>query len=257
MNACLPTLGIMACFHTGLPPFREKETFRALCKAGETLGVHVYVFAPETLIRKDSLIKDLVGYTLLSGNSSWQEGIFPFPGVVYDRTFCAGPGEELHARIARRSLTERGIPLLQQRLRGKWETHQALAACSTLRAHLPATDLLGSGLHRRLAQHGAAFLKPDVGSQGKGCALLYCPRLRKGIGSSGSPYADTKEVPSGVPYAAIGRDAENHSFRIHFSSAKEASAWLRSFTARTRYLVQDFLSLTAANGSVPRRRRPQ
>ncbi|MBC8079201.1 MAG: YheC/YheD family protein [Gorillibacterium sp.] len=259
MNAHLPSLGIMACFHTGQPPFRQKETFRALCEAGKTLGVQVYVFAPEALnlqhspricsFRRPLANKGLVGYTLQPETTNWQKNIFPPPDMVYDRTFCSNAEEEFQARMARRRLSDLGIPLLQQKLGGKWETQKALAACSMLRPHLPATDLLGSGVRRRLAQHGAAFLKPDTGSQGKGCALLYRPGLRKGIGCY-STNADTEEVQSGVLYAAMGRDAENHAFRIHFLSAKEASAWLKSFTARTRYLVQDFLNLTAANGSV-------
>ncbi|MCL6458681.1 MAG: YheC/YheD family protein [Gorillibacterium sp.] len=248
MNACWPALGIMTCFHTGVPPFRQKETFRALCEAGEALGVYVYVFAPEALITQDSLIKGLVGYTYQPETASWQRGVCPKPGVVYDRTFCTTAEEEHSARTARRKLSRLSIPLLQHGLGGKWETQQALSACSALRAHLPATELLGSGVRRRLAQQGAAFLKPDFGSQGKGCALLLCPDLGRSVGNA--PSADTQTARSSVPYAAIGRDAENQPFRTNFSNAKEASAWLKSFTARTRYLVQDFLSLTAADGSV-------
>lgn len=247
MISTKPALGIMACATSanGQPPFRQNETFRRLCEAGEALSVPVFVFTAEALLTQPDSARAVAGYSYCRQTGEWRQELQPLPGIVYDRTFYSNAKDLRYSRSARRKLTRLGIPLLQRMLPGKWEVQQVLAASPQLSLHLPQTDLFGKGLRRRLARQGAAFLKPDCGSQGKGCAIL---KFHKPSGGANVREEAEGDGTAGPLFTATGRDTRNQPFSLSFADAREAEAWLTGFTARTRYLVQDFLQLTARDG---------
>lgn len=270
MRTPKPTLGIMACetSASGQPAFRQSETFRRLGEAGDALGITVLVFTPEALLAERDSAAMLTGSIYCSRTGDWRQERHPLPGLVYDRTFYASARDLRYSGAARRKLNRLGIPLLQRMLPGKWEVQQVLATSAELSPHLPPTDLYGKGVRRRLARQGAVFLKPDCGSQGKGCAVLTLHKhgseqvrearedSKENRGSiESNDHADHAEravsLSPVIPlFSAKGRDKRNQPFSLTFADSRETSTWLAGFTARTRYLVQDYLHLTARDGRV-------
>jgi hypothetical protein len=267
MRTQKPALGIMACGTSanGQSAFRQSETFRRLCQAGDALGITVFVFTPEALLVERDSAAMLTGSFYCSQTGDWRQEQHPLPGLVYDRTFYAGAKDLRYSGAARRKLNRLGIPLLQRMLPGKWEVQQVLTTSTELAPHLPPTDLYGRGVRRRLARQGAVFLKPDCGSQGKGCAVLTLHKhgseqvrearedSKESRGSTDSKDRAESAVsitPTVPLFTANGRDKRNQPFSLSFADSRETLAWLTDFTARTRYLVQDYLQLKARDGRV-------
>ena len=95
-------IGIMAheSGGDGYPPFGEREFYARLCEAGRKRQLHVFVFSPLTLDEERRRVK---GYCCQAGTADWQEGWFPLPDLVYDRSFFSSPGDyAIHKAAVRR-----------------------------------------------------------------------------------------------------------------------------------------------------------
>lgn len=222
------TVGIMVCPNAGEPPIPEKHFFRRLTLLGRKLGLVVFVFFPNRL---DFERRRVLGYAYSETANRWEKAFFPIPETVYDRCFYPNPRTYAAFRAPiRRLMDSPDTRFLGYGLKGKWDVHQMLMRDETLRPHMPETELLqdSADISRWLAERGELFLKPHGGSHGKG--VLHLKKVKAGI-------------------IAKGRTARNEIVRLGFRSERQLLAWVRSFTAGRKYLIQRYLTLTAADGN--------
>ena len=224
-----PVVGILAPRRSGLAKPYQAQTslFRRVIAAGEELGVLVYVFDFHDILWKERRVR---GYTFCQNR--WVMRLYPLPDVVFDRASGIFPGGSLRADKARRRLVEDlGIKLFNTRVGNKMRMYKLMHADELLRKHLPPTyKVQGSGIVSRLvAKHGAVYLKPQNGAQGKGII-----RLRR--------------VKDGVAYTLTLKDYRQ--VRGRAARVGEALSRLRTQVALSSYLAQPDLNLLRINGRI-------
>ncbi|MGI6083568.1 MAG: YheC/YheD family protein [Limnochordia bacterium] len=224
-----PVVGILAPRRSGLAKPYQAQTslFRRVIAAGEELGVLVYVFDFHDIRWPERRVR---GYTFCQNR--WMMRLYPLPDVVFDRASGVFPGGSLRADQARRRLVDDlGIKLFNTRLGNKMRMYRLMHADQLLRKHLPATyKVQGGGVVSRLVtKHGAVYLKPQNGAQGKG--IIRLRRLKKG-----------------VAYTLTLKDYRQ--VRGQASGVSEALSRLRSQVALSGYLVQPDLNLLRINGRI-------
>jgi glutathione synthase/RimK-type ligase-like ATP-grasp enzyme len=222
-------VGIMAneSGNASFPPFAEKQFYARLCAAGRAYGLDVFVFSP---LRLDEYTQTVRGYTFLSGADGWTERDFPLPDLIYDRAFFVRREDYERHKAAVRSLHAlKRIPYLGNGLKSKWEMLGFLRRDPKLRPYLPKTERLGQPDQTLawLKRSRQVFLKPEAGSQGKG--TLMAERTDTG-------------------FRVQARDYENNQVEHSFPHELSFIRWLRSFTGKRRYLIQQYLELTAESG---------
>ncbi|MFS0837338.1 YheC/YheD family protein [Paenibacillus sp. 1P03SA] len=227
-NRCL---GVLTSPGREAPAGDSEPFFRRLSLHGAAEGIEVIVFPPDGISFEYETVD---GFLYNPAESAWREGTFPLPAVLYDRCFCSSAAEQ---RLYRRQLNRLhglpGIRFLGGGLRGKWDVQRLLAADPALAPHLPLTRRL-TVMHRLeqwLELYEAAFLKPEGGMHGKGALHVYR-----------SPGSD-------FPWSVRGRDRANRPVRHDFGTAREMLSWVRGFIGKRRYLLQQYLPLTAADGT--------
>lgn len=217
----------MVCPAAGDPPFPEKQYYKRLSLIGQKLGLAVFVFFPH---RIDWVRRRVVGYTYSASAKRWEKKLFPFPAAVYDRCFYPNlPTLSAYREPIRRLMAHPDTRFLGYGLKGKWNVHQMLVRDEALEPHIPETELFqrSSDLVRWLEERGELFLKPHGGSQGKG--VLHVSKTAGG-------------------FTVRGRSARNEVVHARFRSEGKLLAWIRSFTAGRKYLIQRYLTLTTADG---------
>ncbi|WP_438446137.1 YheC/YheD family endospore coat-associated protein [Gorillibacterium sp. sgz5001074] len=227
-NPVEPFLGIMTHDIDGIPPFGEAPFCARLCRLGRGLGLQVYVFSP---LWVDPERMQVRGFTISRNGIGWEEGIFPLPDLIYDRSFFVNRSDYLRHKAAVRRLQQlKATPCLGHGLKSKWEALVYLGRDPELRPYLPKTvKLARPGLPAEwLRTAERVFLKPLSGSQGKGAAMA-------------------ERLPSG--YRVRARDSTNRSIERTFRDSAGLTAWIRSFTGNRKYLLQQYLELQSGDGT--------
>lgn len=154
-------------------PFGAISSFcRELTMAGEKHGVLVYFFSAGRLPGKTGRIQ---GWTYHNG---WRQRMFPLPDVVYNRlTSRVVENRPEVQRFLQQFKKRPEGGLFNERYVNKAEVFEALRRDETLKGHLPESYTYKSKVQLRsmLERHGSVFLKPNLGSLGKGIV-----RIRKG-----------------------------------------------------------------------------
>lgn len=157
-----PVVGVMAENCTDMNrPFRGQSNFiKQLIKNGNELGEICFGFSPFSINFQNKYIS---GYSLVNG--SWKKGIFPIPDVVYPRH---GGYVTSTIRI-RNKLEDMGCKFINPPLIGKWLTYQTLIKNIPLQQYIPDTVKVNKfqQVEQMLLKHGAVYLKPITGSQGR------------------------------------------------------------------------------------------
>jgi len=222
------TVGIMSTRSgdSGMP-FSEQLYFKQLIRAARSIAVRAFVFCPLDI---EWGARTVLGYTLDSSSGSTFHQRFPFPDVVYDRVFPPrGRMANLLFAAARKLRRQRGVIFFGRALKGKWEVYRALRTYADLSPHVPDTRRLSSlaVLKQMLAKHRYVFIKPDMGSQGKGVMQL-------------------RVTQQGL--VCRGRDSDNRPFCSTVHSAAQAYASAKGASRRRRLLVQQGLHLDYFQG---------
>ncbi len=216
-------VGIMSTRREGAGlPFSEGLYFRQLIKAAASIAVRAFVFCP---LDVEWRARTVWGYTHNPSLGGWSHQRFPLPDVVYDRLFPPrGHMANILFAAARRLRRQRGVVFFGRALRGKWEVYRSVRRFADLSPHVPDTRRLSSPavLRHMLTTHRYVFVKPDMGSQGKGVMQV-------------------RVTDSGL--SCRGRDSANRPFATTAHSAAEVLALAKSRSQRQRLLVQQGLHL--------------
>lgn len=228
-------LGILTQFkQEGDPPFLEKDFFKILSLSARPLGLHVIVFSPYSI---DWQKRKVYGYTFHARMKQWRTCQAPFPRLVYDRLFYVDKNNYYALYPWVKRLREiPGILWLNRGLPGKWPVYNALKAYPQIRPYLPETSLFSpdGDWPELLFRKGALFLKPSLGSQGKGVLKISLAKGRKEI-------------------TVIGRDPRfpqegDRLISRSFASVEPCRRWLRTFVGSKSYVIQPYLSLRTKDG---------
>jgi glutathione synthase/RimK-type ligase-like ATP-grasp enzyme len=190
--------------------------------------LNAYVFSPVQLDERTRRVK---GYRFLAGGGGWQEGWFPLPDVVYDRSFFSRREDYLAHRAAVRRLYKlKPFAYLGHGLKSKWEMYTFLRRDPRLQPYLPKTARMEQPEQAAvwLDSMGEIFLKPESGSQG--CGTVKAQRLA----------ADA--------YHISARDSRNCPLKHSFTSKEAFTHWLRDFIGNRKYLLQPYLALQDSRG---------
>lgn len=202
-------------------PFGSMTGFLArVLAAGRELGVQVYGFGAEDLHRRRPRVTSRAWD---DGRQRWVEARRPLPDLVWDRLKGARGEQAVH------QLRALGVPLLNTAVLNKWEAIQLLSRDPWLRTLMPHTRLLGrpGDVVEMLQRHGRAYLKPVVGSMGRGILRV----LRAGNHLLG------QSVPPG-----------NGAVRSRLLAETDLADWLAHCTGGRQYLVQQGLHLEVFSG---------
>lgn len=225
-------LGIMVVPSAGAGglPFGEPRFCRRLTLAGAQLGMAVFVFSPEWI---DWQRRSVRGYFYDLSIRGWRQRRFPFPDIVYDRSFYRSMGQQRKYRaLLARLLAFPGVQLLSRALPDKLEVYRMLSGEPRLSRMLPRTERYTGprSLYAWLKDQGEALVKPQGGTHGKG--VLHLRRTEHGT------------------YEACGRNAANLPIRLSFEHPGELLRWAhRSLLVNRPYLIQQYLHLRTSTDS--------
>lgn len=227
MKSNVPLFGILTDWVDSLrPPFSEEKFFKILSMAGHRLGFKVIVFFPQFIQWKT---RTLYGYRYHPQRKRWEAGWYPFPTLVYDRLFYINP-EKIgqYVSVISRLRSDGQITWLNRGLPGKWKVYELLKENAYILPYLPDTTLYRSGLPLRakLLEYKSLFLKPAMGTHGKG--VLKVDLEKKKITVTGRNSHHTKP---------------DHLFVKHFFSYSDFENWLTHHIGKKRYIVQPYLPL--------------
>lgn len=193
------------------------------------MGLRVVVFDPGTWNPDDNSV---LGWTLREREDVWRVGETRLPLLIYDRSWPSGDKARTRFLLSVQRLQEMRKPrFLNASLPSKLRVQRLLSRDPELsRLLIPTAPYEGpASLRAWLALHeGAAFLKPDCGSQGKRTVAW----LRREDGS----------------VRLRGRGADNRAFDRVYAEAEEAAARLHRWIGNRAYLMQPYLDLSA-NGA--------
>ena len=167
-----PVLAILA-YRTGKPSrfYGEQTSFlKKLITIGRAMKMLVYVFSPDDVNWEKGIIN---GYSLAgdSPEETWQQSVYPFPDVIYDRgLFPPGDHRREAALLRKRFRSSAAVKYFNPAFFGKWKTHRWLAEHPSLRLHLPDTLLIKSirDVITMADRYQEIYLKPIGGSSGRG-----------------------------------------------------------------------------------------
>lgn len=232
------TLGILTARSEDSPPFSNRLFYKRLQKAGERIGIPVFVFTAQDAAGSPALF---TGYTWSETNQAWRQQRMSPPGFVYDRCFSRNKKQYREYCLAVKQLQQRGTVFLGWGLKGKWHTAQILLRDKKLAAHIPAAQKLHSlnVLQAWLKQHRKAVIKPQNGSQGKGVLFIQCE-------DSAGACSDTSSSRSII---VQGRSLRNEQITRSFKSEAALYSWLKQMMGTRPCLIQQYLALHDERGS--------
>ena len=213
--------------HSGYP-FAEGGYFKSLIRFARSLNMQAFVFCPLDI---DWVGRRIYGYTYQGERGTWVARYFPFPRVVYNRLFPPrGHLANLLFAAARRLRRQKGVVSFGRVLSGKWEVYRSVQKHEEFGQHVPETKRMKgtASLAYMLKKHRYVFIKPDLGSQGKGVMQV-------------------RITPAG--YMCRGRDANNKPFTHCVKSLPGIVALVTGASNRRRLLVQQGLHLNHFRGS--------
>jgi glutathione synthase/RimK-type ligase-like ATP-grasp enzyme len=174
------TIGVFADERSEKPPYGEQNTFfeRLYAKA-ERMGINFYAFSIGQPYAKSRRL------VVRKPRGTWPASIASFPDVVYDRSLFEKPSQRRSARALRAMFASKGIPVFNPVIGHKMVLHRYLQSRPDTKACLPETEEV-DGLRtvfRLLRKWGDVYLKPAVGTQGRG--VLRVRRLSHRFRASG------------------------------------------------------------------------
>lgn len=217
-------VGIMAARQNNAEGiFAERGFFRGLMAAGRLYGLTVFAFSPADV---DWTQGKVLGWVYSPSVGRLVSSYYPLPNIIYDRMFPTGSAYGLMAsRGAHRLRRHPRVQLFSSALNGKWQVYKALSQYEKVMPFLPETRLCATweSVGEMLAAHNVVYLKPDMGSQGKGIMRI------QNLGNNRYAFK-TKDRRSRLNYGTVW--------------GKEALQRLaRNFINGRRYLIQQGLSL--------------
>jgi YheC/D like ATP-grasp len=172
-----PLIGIFTAGFTEsiLRPIGERSLFFAkFLSLDQSLGLFTFVFGAHHINWEEGIIE---GFTY--GKNGWEQGIFPFPNVVYDRL----PNRRIENHqalklVKKRLIDEYSIPWYNPGFFNKWSIHQLLIHDTQAAKYLPETFRTPSisKMEEMLASYQNIYLKPINGSLGLGVYQLMYSR---------------------------------------------------------------------------------
>ncbi|MCL6457817.1 MAG: YheC/YheD family protein [Gorillibacterium sp.] len=204
-----PLLGVLLTRIGDAPenPFGAISSFcRELITAGERLGVLVFFFSAARLPDKASTIQ---GWTYDNG---WRLRMFPLPDVVYNRlTSRVVENREDVQRFLQQFKSRPSGGLFNERYLNKAEVFDALQKDEGLKSYLPESHMYKGKvmLKGMLERYSCVFLKPTLGSLGKGII-----RIRKNTdGTYGCHVAGSTGTIRQIRYPNLSRMVDGVSPR--------------------------------------------
>ncbi|UTR13565.1 YheC/YheD family protein [Salipaludibacillus sp. LMS25] len=106
-------------------------------------------------------------------DAQWKEGVFPYPDAIFKRVVTS---EEMTEHLYEKT---NGC-IFNSHFFNKWDMWEWLAPDSFIRQHLPYTQALTSleDIYQALDVYGCVYLKPKIGSGGKG--IIQVKKLQNG-----------------------------------------------------------------------------
>lgn len=225
----MPTykLGVLICEQDRSPPFGSESFYRELCRAGQRIGLEVFIFS-SSWVQWNS--RTTYGYAYDNTEQTWKKKRYSLPTLIYDRSFTR---HTKHIAAKKRFLSllasDKSIRFLGQPLRDKWSVYTTLSRDPILRHHLPQTIKLNrfSALLNMWKVHPKIYIKPSSSSQGKG--VLYLHKT-----------ASTVIVQ--------GKTLQNEPIQRSFQNLFVSYIWLQQMMQGRLHIVQPALKLTTEQG---------
>lgn len=208
-------------------PFAEADFVRRLMAAAPRHALVAYAFDPASW---DSRTNAVAGWRFES--DGWRREAVQAPSLLYDRLWPDDRASRDRSYAALRTMRERGgFRLLNGSLPGKTAVLRTLSRCPEVRPLLPPSAPYrgeASLVDWIEARDGGAFLKPVVGSQGKGALAI-----------AASP---------GGRWTLSGRDAFGRLVQARRLPRREAMREVAARIGRRPYLMQPLLELRGPDG---------
>ncbi|MCR8843682.1 YheC/YheD family protein [Paenibacillus sp. SC116] len=223
-----PVLGILTLYLNEHKHLEERHIYQKMITAGQSIGLHVFVFTPQDVDHRKHRIYSMV---YQHDKNRWLRQWTPFPDVIFDR--CRLQNSSRFEQLRRFRKRYPDLLYLNKPLRNKWTVHQVLSEDSYLRQFLPQTKLYSSlaDAQQVLKHHPLIYMKPINGTGGRG--ILRVERM----------------APTFMLYVQ-GRDQKRKIISPQRMTWSQLAARLNSWNATGRYIVQQGISLNLPNGRV-------
>jgi hypothetical protein len=195
-------------------PFGNNTGFcRELTDACQAEGIFVYFFSPEMLRTRGQTLEGWSYY------GDWRKSAFPFPNVVYNRLTSRILENKPSVQHFMKEVKSRyKTKIFNEKYLNKTEVFQALKKDRSLHKYLPQSYSLGSFsmLNSMCSRHSTVFLKPILGSLGKGIIRI----SRQSNGTLACQYADRNGAQNQTYrntaqlYAAISGKIKSRKYQI-------------------------------------------
>lgn len=195
-------------------PFGNNTAFcRELVDACQAEGIIVYFVSPD-LLRTNGVSLD--GWTYSNG---WRRLSFPFPNVVYNRLTSRILENKSHVQQFMKAVKSRyKAKIFNERYLHKTEVFRVLNKVAALRKYLPESHALSgfSILNAMCRRHHTVFLKPILGSLGKGIMRITRQSDGKLICQSAHMKGSTSQVYSSTAklYASLAGKMKVRRYQI-------------------------------------------
>lgn len=168
-------LGILTAVPGGWsrsPVGPQTVSYKALQRAGKSLGVRVLVFRPRDV---DWRAHRVVGWIWSARGRRWRKIRSPMPDVVYNRVPRRSLEQAGPFQACTRRLVNRGVTLFNPGFFDKRWVYDVLAGDPRSTGHLPPTSRVHSGgdVLWALEQWHSVFVKPVHGTRGRGLLYLH------------------------------------------------------------------------------------
>lgn len=150
----------------------NRNNFADLIRTGQSMGFIVYVLTVRDLLLTRSSLK---GFTFNADNDSWQQHLFPFPDIIYNRI---PQREDEELPLVRLKIdachNHPHVKLFNPSFFNKWDLFEWLRLSKSTKPYIPTTRKLVtlSGLGRMMRKHSYLYLKPESGKAGKGIMTI-------------------------------------------------------------------------------------
>lgn len=197
-----------------------KERLDLYLKAAQNRGLRVCFFRIEDVDLRSKTVRA----TVRTPNGRWRKVKTRLPQVIHNRAVHRVGTAERHLK----ALSDSGIVIFNRwNNYGKLSIHRHIYSNPTLRRYLPETHRFTRSNLERFLTHNSFFVKPDRGSVGRG--VIKVDRL----------VADQWIVTSQVKdRTSINRVRTDRLYKF-----------LKKYTGRRRYLLQEAIRLITYNGS--------
>jgi len=220
------SLGIMVCkVKNNL--FHEHSFYRLLQTTGAQRNMLTFVFYPDQI---DWSSRKVTGFYYSSSAQQWKQRKFPLPQFIYDRCFYTSSKDYLYYQPYISNIKkDKTIHFLGNGLNGKWQVYQILSKDHQFKNFLPLT-IKYRNIKQLLTwlQRFPVIIKPIGGSHGKGVIKVF------------------KQNDN---FHIIGRNHHNQKISFQFSNINDFSNFIKNFTQKGRFLIQQYLTLTTSQNN--------